>query len=290
MKYAFYPGCSLESSASEYKISTEAVASALGIDLKEIPGWICCGSTPAHMSDELLSLVLPTYNLVLAKKMQTEGVVVSCASCYNRLKQANYAVQDISKRQKVAEALGEDYDGSVAVKHMLEVVDQILRERDFEHLIKVDLSELKVASYYGCLLVRPPEVTDFDDPEQPQIMDRLVKALGAQVVDYNYKVECCGAALAFPQVEIVKKLSGQILEDAKDSGADCVVVACPLCHSNLDLRQRDIEKYLGIDLEVPVLYFTQLMGLAFGFSPSDLGLQKHLISANAVLKKIGVRV
>ncbi len=290
MKYAFYPGCSLESSASEYRISTEAIASALDIELVEIPNWICCGSTPAHMSHELLSLTLPAYNLVLAMNVGTEGVAVSCASCYNRLKQANHAMQDPIKRGKVAEALGEIYDGTVPVKHMLEIVSEIGAKRNLKDLVRVDLSDIKVAPYYGCLLVRPPDVTNFDDPEDPQIMDRLVEVLGAQVVKYNFKVECCGAALAFPQVEIVKKLSGQILLDAKESGADIVIVACPLCHSNLDLRQRDIEKYLGIDLEIPVLYFTQLMGLAFGLSPRELGLEKHLISPDSVLKRIGIKV
>jgi len=291
VRYAFYPGCSLESSASEYRISTEKIAAALGIELDEIPEWICCGSTPAHMTGEILSLALPAYNLVLASRMKTEGVIVSCASCYSRLKHANFILKnDPRKQDLVAEVLGERYDGSVPVFHLLEVVVDLIDKPTFGELIKVDLGELKVASYYGCLLVRPPEVTDFDDPEDPQIMDRIVEALGAQTVAYNYKVECCGAALAFPQVEIVRKLSGDILQDAKDSGADIILVACPLCHSNLDMRQREIEKYLGVDLEIPVLYFTQLMGLAFGFGPGELGLEKHVIDVAPVLKRLRIRV
>jgi heterodisulfide reductase subunit B len=291
VKYAFYPGCSLESSAKEYKASTLVAAQGLGIELEEIPEWICCGSTPAHMSDPLLGIVLPSYSLVLARGMGVDGVLVTCASCYSRLKAANYAIKhDPVKKDQVAEALGEPYEGDVPVYHMLELVDEAVRRPDFGEKVKRSLAGLKVASYYGCLLVRPPEVTGFDDPEDPQSLDRMVKALGAEPVDWRYKVECCGAALAFSQVDIVRKLSGEILQDAKDSGADVVAVACPLCHSNLDMRQRRIEKYLGVDLEVPVLYFTQLLGLAFGKTASDLGLEKHVINPEPVLRRRGLRV
>jgi heterodisulfide reductase subunit B len=291
VKYAFYPGCSLESSAKEYKESTLIAAEGLGLDLTEIPDWICCGSTPAHMSDRLLSIVLPSYNLLLARRMGVDGVLVTCASCYSRLRAANYAVrQDPAQRAQVAEALGEPYDGDVPVYHMLELADDKIKQPDFDQKIKRKLTGLRVASYYGCLLVRPPEVTGFDDTEDPQSLDRLVRALGAEPVDWRYKVECCGAALAFSQVDIVRKLSGEILQDARDSGADVVAVACPLCHSNLDLRQRKIEKYFGVDLEVPVLYFTQLLGLAFGHSARELGLGKHVIDPVPALKKAGMRV
>jgi len=291
VKLALYPGCSLESTAKEYLDSTIAVAKALGIELEEIPDWICCGSTPAHMADELLSISLPAYNLQIAKQMDTEGVTVACASCYSRLRAANHAVTtDPEKREKVGKVLGEDYGGEVPVSHLLEPIGEIIKQPDFESRIRQKLSGLKVASYYGCLLVRPPGITGFDDTEDPQSMDRVVKAVGAEPVDWRFKVECCGAALAFARPEIVEKLSGQILEDAKDSGADIVLVACPLCHSNLDLRQCDIEKFLGVDLEIPVLYFTQLLGLALGLSCKELGLNKHTINPVPILKKRGITV
>jgi heterodisulfide reductase subunit B len=291
VRFAFYPGCSLESSAKEYKESTLLAAESLGLELEEIPDWICCGSTPAHMSDELLGIALPAYSLLLAKQMDTDGVLVTCASCYSRLKAANHAIlNDGTMKKKVAEALGEEYDGGVPVRHMLELTSDAIAQPGFDEKITRKLSGLKVASYYGCLLVRPPEITGFDDPEDPQSLDRLVAALGAEPVDWRYKVECCGAALAFSQVDIVRKLSGEILQDAKDTEADVVIVACPLCHSNLDLRQRNIEKYLGIDLEVPVLYFTQLLGLAFGYSAAELGLGKHEINPVPVLRKRGINI
>jgi heterodisulfide reductase subunit B len=291
MKLAFYPGCSLESSATEYRVSTELVARALGIDLEEIPGWVCCGSTPVHMSDKVLGIALPAHTLQLASKMKTEGVLVSCASCYSRLRAANHAIKtDAEMRARVAEAIGAPYDGSVAVYHMVEVVGKMLDQPGFEDKIKRKLKGLKVASYYGCLLVRPPEITGFDDPENPQMMDRIVAAIGAEPVKWRSKVDCCGAALAFTNADVVLKLSGEILEDAVESGADLVAVACPLCQSNLDLRQHNAERYLGVDLELPVLYFTQLLGLALGFSAGQLGLGKHIVSPVPVLKRRGIYV
>ncbi|MFZ1947393.1 MAG: CoB--CoM heterodisulfide reductase iron-sulfur subunit B family protein [bacterium] len=291
MKFAFYPGCSLESSAREYAASTACVARGLGIELEEIPGWVCCGSTPAHMSDRLLAVALPAHTLLLAQAMKTDGVLVSCASCYSRLKAANHAVKtDPELRRQVANAIGGDYDGGVPVQHMLEVVSKITAEPAFQEKVKRKLTGLKVASYYGCLLVRPPKVAGFDDAEDPQMMDRLVAAVGGEPVAWRSKVECCGAALAFTNPDIVLKLSGEILEDAKESGADLVAVACPLCQSNLDLRQRSIERHLGIDLEVPVVYFTQIVGLALGCSAGALGLGKHIISPVPVLKRRGIHV
>jgi heterodisulfide reductase subunit B len=288
---AFYPGCSLESSAREYRDSTVLVAESLGLELEEIPDWICCGSTPAHMSDELLSIALPAYSLLLARRMGTEGVLVSCASCYSRLRAANHAVlTDKAKREEVARVLGEPYEGDVPVRHMLELTDQAIQEASFESKIKRRLTGLRVASYYGCLLVRPPDITGFDDPEDPQSLDRLVRAVGAEPVEWRYKVECCGAALAFSNVDIVHKLSGEIIRDAQDAGADVIAVACPLCHSNLDLRQRNIEKFLGVDLEVPILYFTQILGLAFGHSAGELSLGKHVINPVPVLRKRGINI
>jgi heterodisulfide reductase subunit B len=291
VKLAFYPGCALESSSKEYGDSALLVAEDLGIEIEPIPDWICCGSTPAHMSDHLLSLALPAYNLRLAQAMNADQVVVACASCYSRLRAANHAVStDTAVRRKVAEVLGASYDGQVPVRHLLEVVEQAVRQPDFRKKLRQDLSGLKVASYYGCLLVRPPQITGFDDPEDPQMLDRVVEAIGGAPVDWRYKVECCGAALAFSRPEIVEKLSGEILEDAQHSGAEVVVVACPLCHSNLDLRQRDAERFLGVDLEMPVLYFTQLVGLALGRSGSELGLGKHMVDPLPVLRRHGLKV
>jgi heterodisulfide reductase subunit B len=290
MRYAFYPGCSLESSASEYKASTLLVARALGLEIEEIPDWICCGSTPAHMTDELLGTALPAHNLLLAKGMGADAVLAACASCYNRLKAANGAAGDPDRRPLLEEALGESYAGDMPVLHALEPMLEAMEKPEFASRLKRPLAGLRVASYYGCLLVRPPEVTGFDDPEDPRSLDRVVETVGAEPVDWRYKVECCGATLAFGQVDVVRKLAGDILEDAKESGADIVLAACPLCHSNLDLRQRAVERFLGVDLELPVLYFTQLVGLALGLSGRRLGLEKHSINPAGAFKRRGIEV
>jgi heterodisulfide reductase subunit B len=291
VKLAFYPGCALESSAKEYKESTLLVAEALGLRIEEIPGWICCGATAAHMSDDLLAAALPIYDLVRAKELGADLVVASCAACYNRMRAANHAVKNDPKiREQVAEALGEPYDGDVEVRHFLEIMDEVTGDPGFKDMIKVPLEDLRVASYYGCLLVRPAEITGFDDREDPQMLDRLAERMGATPLDWRYKVECCGASLAFSRSEIADKLSGEILQDAKSSGADLVMVACPLCHSNLDLRQRNVENLLGADLEIPILYFTQVLGLALGLPARKLGIHKHMIDPLPVLKKRGLKV
>ncbi len=291
MKLAFYPGCALESSAKEYKDSTLLVARSLGLQMEEIPDWICCGATAAHMSDEVLAVVLPAYDLLEAKRMGADTVVASCAACYSRMRSANFELKrDPEMAGKVAEALGEPYEGDVDVRHFLEIVSEAAEEQDLKARLKTPLAGLKIASYYGCLLVRPAEVTGFDDREDPQMLDRLVDLVGAEPVDWRYKVECCGASLAFSRPDIADKMSGDILQDAKEAGADLVMVACPLCHSNLDLRQSDIEKRLGADLEIPILYFTQVLGLALGASPRALGMHKHMINPLPLLKRRGLKV
>ena len=290
MKLAFYPGCALESAAKEYKESTLLVARSLGLDMEEIPDWICCGATAAHMSDEVLAVALPAYDLLKAKRMGVDAVVASCAACYSRMRSANYELKrDPAMVDKVAEVLGERYEGEVDVKHFLEIVSGIPGE-DLKARIKQPLEGVRIASYYGCLLVRPAEVTGFDDREDPQKLDDLARVLGAEPVAWRYKVECCGASLAFSRPDIADKMSGDVLQDAKDAEADLVMVACPLCHSNLDLRQCDIEKRIGADLEIPVLYFTQVLGLALGASARALGIRKHMINPLPILKKRGVKV
>ena len=290
MKLAFYPGCSLESSAKEYKESTLLVARLMGLDMKEIPGWICCGATAAHMSNEMLAVALPAYDLLEAKRMGVDAVVASCAACYSRMRSANHELRrDPALVDRVEEVLGERYEGDMEVKHFIEVVSEVAVREDLKARVEAPLEGVKIASYYGCLLVRPAEVTGFDDREDPRMLDRLVEMVGAEPVEWRYKVECCGASLAFSRPDVSDKMSGDILQDAKDAGADLVMVACPLCHSNLDLRQCDIEKRIGADLEIPILYFTQVLGLALGVSARSLGIHKHMIDPRPVLKKRGLK-
>jgi heterodisulfide reductase subunit B len=281
VSYLFYPGCSLESSARDYFLSTRAVAKALGLELPDLKNWICCGSTPAHQSNELLSLSLPAKNLQAA---QGSTMAVACAACYNRLKTANYKLaQDAEARANVAEALGAGYDGSTPVKHLLEILVRDVGLPRIKARVKKPLRGLKVAAYYGCLLVRPPEVTQFDDPENPRLLDDLLAAAGAEPIEWSHKTECCGASYSITNVEIVQKLTRDVLAMARAAGADCVATACGMCQMNLDLRQGEIERKFDEKFGLPVFYFTQLLGLAFGLEPEELGLGSLVVEPDRLL-------
>jgi heterodisulfide reductase subunit B len=286
VSYVFYPGCSLESTARDYYLSTQAVARALGLDLPELPDWTCCGSTPAHQSSDLLALALPARNLFAAGG---NTVAVCCAACYSRLKAANHRLaNDPETRARVAEALGTDYDGSTPVQHLLEILVRDLGLAKVKARVSKPLRGLRVAAYYGCLLTRPPEATHFDDPENPRLLDDLLAAAGAEPVEWPHKTECCGASYSITNVEIVEMLSSDILAMARDAGADCIATACGMCQLNLDLRQGDIEKKLGERFQLPVFYFTQLLGLAFGLGPRELGLRSLIVSPMRLLAEKGI--
>lgn len=286
MKYAYYPGCSAHSTARDMHTSSLAVARKLGIDLIEPEGWSCCGASAAHQTDRLLAAALPTVNLLLAKKMGMD-MIVNCAACYNRMKTANYEIKSSPQiRELVKGVVGQDYDGSVAVRHFVEV---LLQDMGIEKLRKAfthSLGGLKVASYYGCLLVRPHEVMQFDDPENPTSLDDLVTAMSGESLDWPHKVECCGGGLNLTRTDVLVKLSGSIIEMAKASGADCITVACPMCHASLELRQRDIERTIGKHYGMPVLYITQLLGLCLGVSQRELGLNRLMVKPSSVLETV----
>lgn len=287
MKYAYYPGCSLHSTAREYDLSTKEVAKALGIELLEIPDWTCCGATPAHITMHLLSLALPVKNLIKARAMGSYEVVTSCAACFNRLKIANHFMQDdVLHRQKVEEIVGEPYRGDVKVRHFLDVLVNTFGLKNLKGCLMKELSGLKVACYYGCLLTRPHKITEFDDLEDPHLLDDLMRTLGIESVKWPYKTECCGAGFSLSRTDIVLKLSADILQMAASEGARAIVVACPLCQSNLDLRQPMINKKYNKNFNMPIFYFTQLVGLALGIDKNKLGLNKHIINPLPLLKEV----
>lgn len=288
MTYAFFPGCSMEGTAHDYQKSTVAVAKALGLDLPEIPGWICCGSTSAHQTDALLAIALPAKSLAAA---EGKPVAVGCAACYSRLKAANHEIaSNPETRKTVATVVGKDYDGKTEILHLLEVMARDIGMRKIADAVKKPLAGLKLVTYYGCLLSRPPEVTRFDDPENPTLMDQVLAAAGATILEWPHKTECCGAGYSITDVTIVKKLTREILAMAKAAGADCIATACPLCQMNLDLRQKDTEKDCGEHFNLPVFYFTQLLGLAFGLTRKELGLKSLVVSPDRVLASHGISV
>jgi heterodisulfide reductase subunit B2 len=285
MRYAYFPGCSAESTARDMHQSALAVARALGIELVEPNGWTCCGATAGHQTDPFLAVSLPAANLAKVQDLKMD-MVVSCAACYNRMKVANHEIAaSATTRQRVSQALERNYDGSVAVRHFLEVLLDDVGLKAISRAVKRPLKNLKVACYYGCLLVRPPKILKFDDPENPISLDRLVRALGGQSLDWPGKVECCGGGLSLSRTDVVIQLTDSIIDLACQSGADCIAVSCPMCQVNLDLRQQDINKQTGKNYHMPIVYITQLVGLGLGLRPDDLGFEKLMVPASPVLEK-----
>lgn len=285
-RYAFFPGCSLESTGKEFRLSTEAVCQALDVELKEIPDWNCCGASSAHGTDHVLSTSLAARNIVLAEKMRLD-VAVPCAACFSRLATARHELKEnLELRAEVDPLLPQPFQGSSQVRSLLEVMSsEVGVERIKEKVIR-PLQSLKVACYYGCLLVRPPSTANFDRAEDPQSLDTLVEALGAEAVGWPYKTECCGASFSLTRTDIVRKLTGDILRMAKESGANCIACACPLCMTNLDMRQREIERETGQSLGLPVFYFTELMGLAFGLSGVERWMGMHFVSGKELAASV----
>jgi heterodisulfide reductase subunit B len=262
------------------------VAKALDIKLTEIKGWSCCGSTPAHHTDKLLSISLPAANLIKAREMGMD-MVVSCAACFNRMKVANHEITtNPSIRKEVAETLGKEYDGSVNVRHFIEILLEDIGLNNLQNTLKNSLNGLKVANYYGCLLVRPKDVVRFDDPENPTSMDKIVNLMDGEAIDWPHKVECCGGGFALSRPDIVIELSENILGMAEAAGAQCIAVACPMCQVNLDLRQKDINNKKIKSYNMPIIYITQLIGLCIGISAKKLGLKKCIVSPKPIVDKL----
>ena len=286
MKIAYYPGCSLHSTGVEYDISTKKVCDAIGIELAEIKDWICCGASPAHQCDELMSIALPAKNLALARQTDDlKELCAPCASCYSRLKFAQKRLEDAELKKDVEYVIGTKYPEDIKVMHMLDVILEKIGIEAIKEKVVRELGGIKVVCYYGCLMTRPPKITGSLQFENPTHMDSLLEALGAETLDWNMKTYCCGASFALTQTDVVLRLTKKILADAESVGADVISVGCPLCHANLDGRQQQINKKFNTNFNIPILYFTELMGLALGIDAKELGLLKHLTEVDDFLKE-----
>jgi len=275
----YYPGCSLHSMAGEFDRSTRAVLQALDLQPVEPDGWVCCGSTPAHRVDERLATRLPLESLVLLEQEGLDEVALPCAACFNRFRAAvRHLRQDGDLKEDLEGEMGVAYHDSVEVLSLLDLIDKRVGAEAVHARVTQPLKGLRVACYYGCLLTRPPAVTGSEDAEYPMAMDRLMQALGAEAVPWDAKVACCGASLALTNLDIVLGMSRAVLENARARGADVMAVACPLCHSNLDTRQ----KKMGLAAPIPALYFTQLMAVAFGMAP-QAALGRNLTDPRPIL-------
>lgn len=280
MRYAYYPGCSLESTAKEYDLSVRAVCQNLALELEELADWSCCGASSGHCTNFRLSHALPGRNLALAER---EGLdmAVACPACFLRLKNTRHEVRANARlKEELAELIDLPYEAKHDVKHLLDIICHEVGIEEIGNRVKRPLSGLKLVCYYGCFLVRPPKVTQFDDPENPQSMDILMDALGAEVLDWSGKVDCCGGSLSLTRRDIVTKLVSEIADGARQIGAEAIVTACPLCQSNLESRQGPHG--------LPTFYFSELMGLAFGIKEASSWLRRHLVSPVALLASHGL--
>ena len=283
MRYWYYPGCSLHSTALEYDLSTRAACRALDIELIELEDWNCCGASSVHgLYSRDTALALPARNVLLGQKERLD-MAIPCADCFYHSAAADERLRaDPDFRSRLEELLGLEYRGEGRPRTLLDILGTDLpAERLASRVVRL-LEGLRPAGYYGCLLVRPPELArHWDDAEHPVIMDRLLSALGAEPAKWSYAVECCGASLAISQGDIVERLVGRIVDGAEEAGADCLVTACPMCQANLDSRQG----HRGEPL--PVFYFTELLSLALGVPETDRWFRRHLVDPRPLLKRLG---
>jgi heterodisulfide reductase subunit B len=286
MRYAYYPGCSLEATGRPYEESVREVAKMLGIELVELEDWNCCGATAYMSVNEVLAFSLSARNLCQAKKIG-DTLVTACSACYTNLRKTEaYLVEFPEAKEKVDTALAEaglKYEGGVVTKHFLQAVVEDVGLDKIKMHAKHPLSGLRVAPYYGCQIARPYGIED--DTDNPTMMDRLLVAIGATPTYYPLKTVCCGGSLMGTREDVALRLCRNILLCAQQDGAQCVAVTCPLCQLNLDAYQTAINKKYGTHFNLPIVYFTQLMGVAFGLDSKILGLNQCIVPATQVTAK-----
>ncbi|MDL2272897.1 CoB--CoM heterodisulfide reductase iron-sulfur subunit B family protein [Desulfovibrio sp. OttesenSCG-928-I05] len=283
---AYYPGCSGQGTSKEYDMSTRAVCHALDVKLQDIEDWSCCGSTPAHTVDHGLSTALSARNFVQAEEQGLADVTTPCPSCLKNLKVALHRLKDKNVGPEAERILGRSLTQEHSVRSILQVIYEDIGLKKIAAKVVQPLTGLKVVPYYGCLMTRPHDLMEFDDEENPVSMDKIMEAAGATILPFPLKVECCGASMGIPRNDAVTRLTGRLLGVAASLGAEAIVVACPLCQMNLDLRQSQVNRYNKTNYKIPVFYFTQLLGLAFGIQDTHLGFDKLVVDPKPVLSKL----
>jgi len=288
LSFSYFPGCSQESSAREYGLSTEAVAKALCIELKELPDWNCCGASSAHMTNDLLSILLPARNLAIASRIGKD-LLVPCAACYSRLRSAQMRLaEDEELSKKVAQIIGESPIFSGQIRNLLEVIMKDVDLSSIKRWKRNDLSGLKAVPYYGCLLVRPRELCSMDSVENPTLLDKLLETLGVEVMKWSYKTDCCGGSLSLSRPDLVERLVTVLFKRAKEAGANCIVTVCSMCAANLEMRQVPGKLSFCIHYNIPVFYFTELLGIYLGIGGSRRWLESHIIDPIPLVENAGI--
>jgi heterodisulfide reductase subunit B len=286
LEFSYFPGCALEGMNRAYDKSARLVCQILGIDLAELDDWNCCGASAYISIHELKAHMLSARNLAIAEKGKKDLVVV-CPACLTTLTKTNRYLAEDSKFKRTIDAglqtANLQYWGSIKVRHLLDVIVKDIGESEVKAQMKRSLDGLKVAPYYGCQLTRP--FGEIDDKEFPVLLDKLLQWLGAEPVNFPLKAKCCGGLLMTTNEEVGLRLNKGLLDCAQQNGAECIATLCPLCHMNIETYQGDVNKMFGTNFRIPAFYFTQLMGLTFGFSRKELGINEELISSKAVLEK-----
>jgi len=279
-QYAYFPGCSLEKIALSYNQSTQEAAKKLGVELKELEDWNCCGATAYFHVDEILAYTLCARNLAMAEKENLD-LVAPCSACYKNTFFTNkYLKEDPDMADHINVALQEDdlhFSGNISVRHLIEVFTEDVGMEEISERVSQPLQDLRVAPYYGCQIVRPRK--DGEEIEQPDFFEKLLSAVGAEPVDFALKTRCCGGSLLISSREAALGMIHKLLKNAEDSGAAVIATACPLCQINLECYQNQVNQEYGTNFSIPVVYFTQLLGLAFGIPNKRLGIGSELIAA-----------
>lgn len=284
MQVSYYPGCSLETSAKEYQMSAEVVCKELGIELMEIEDWNCCGALEVSSLNPTLALALPARNLKIVSE-QSDKLAVACNACLNNLLTVQHKLSSNKElQQKINGILNYEFR-EIEIRHLLDLLWNEVGPEKIGEKVEKPLNGLKTASYYGCLSVRPSKVLKSEDPDNPTHIDEIVSVSGGEPLEFTSKTKCCGGGLLMTYRDIATKLTEQILGEANKRGAECILVACPLCHMTLETLTSKV-KIDSDKRKIPILYFTQLMGLTFGIEPKKLGLHKNLVSPDEIIKKI----
>ena len=291
MKIAYFPGCTLKAAAKNFEDSALAAAQALGIEMVELPRWTCCGTVYSLSADDLMHHIAPVRNLLRVVESGYDKVVTLCAMCYNTLKMSNLRFrQNPADREKITQFMYEEktqYEGQVEVYHLLELLRDKVGFDKIEGKIKKPLKGLKVSPYYGCTLLRPKEAA-IDDPESPQLLAKLLTAMGAEVVDFPYNIECCGSYLTVNKVDFVAQRTKEIVGQAQSLGAELLMQSCPLCDFNLSGRQKEAQKQFSDFKPMPTLYFTQLLALSLGLNGRSLRMDLNYVNPEPLLAKKGL--
>ncbi len=283
LKVSYYPGCSLSGTGREYGESTEAVFKAMGTELVELKDWSCCGASSGHSAGKKLAVEIAARNLVLAKETGLKDMVIPCSACFQRTKVAEYELKENPKSYPDIA-----YNGELDVSDIVTFFYKNIGPDAIRKAVKKKLKGLKVVCYYGCLTSRHPKITGAINFENPTEMDAILEALGADVTDWGYKTDCCGGSLAISQPDILQKLVSNLYDRALEAGAECIAVCCPLCHANLDMYQKEISKKFNKRYNIPVFYFTELIGLAIGEKDVRKWLKRHLTDPVKLLEEKGL--